>query len=82
MAKPEGGCVVLNKTESPRLALRPREAARALGISERTLWSWTREGRIPYRRQGRCLIYPVAALEAWLNSGMDADCMEGQSHET
>ena len=32
----------------PRQALRPKEAAAALGISERTLWEWTRDAYGPY----------------------------------
>lgn len=53
---------------APRLALRPREAARALGISERTLWSLTQDARtgIPHMRVGRCVVYPVDGLQKWL----------------
>ena len=50
----------------PRLALRPREAARALGIGERLLWSKTNAGEIPCVRIGRAVVYPVASLVAWL----------------
>jgi excisionase family DNA binding protein len=35
-----------------RLLLRPREAADALGISERTLFTFTKAGRIPKVRIG------------------------------
>jgi len=49
-----------------RLALRPREAAALLGISGRTLWSWTKDGLLPHIKIGRTLRYPRAALEAWL----------------
>ena len=49
-----------------RLALRPREAARALGIGERLLWSMTNQGLIPHARCGRAILYPVAELERWL----------------
>jgi excisionase family DNA binding protein len=54
------------KVEPTRLALRPREAAAALGISERTLWTLTDQGRIPHVRLGRCVAYPVDALRKWL----------------
>ena len=50
----------------PRLALRPKEAARALGIGERLLWSLTNRGLIPHMRLGKAVVYPVAALETWL----------------
>jgi len=53
------------------LALRPREAAKALGISPRTLWGLTApRGPIPCLRIGRgkrqTVLYPVAELQAWL----------------
>lgn len=52
------------------LALRPREAAKALGISPRSLWQLTNDGKIPCVRLGggkrRTVIYPIADLQAWL----------------
>lgn len=53
-------------TAPPRLALRPREAAVALGIGERLLWSLTNRGDIPHVKLGRCTVYPVASLEKML----------------
>jgi hypothetical protein len=55
------------------LSLRPREAARALGISARTLWSLSApRGPIPCVRIGngnrQTVLYPVADLAAWLRS--------------
>ncbi len=44
------------------LAMRPKVAARALGISERTLWSMTKRGEIPSAKIGGCLVYPTAAI--------------------
>ena len=58
--------------ESPRLALRPREAAAALGIGQRLLWEMTNRGLIPCVRIGRCVVYPVDLLREWL-----ADQAEG-----
>ncbi len=56
-------------TQSP-LALRPREAATALGISPRLLWQLTHDGHIPCVRVGtgkrRTVLYPTAELQAWL----------------
>jgi excisionase family DNA binding protein len=49
------------------LALRPREAAKALGISPRHLWQLTRDGRVPCARVGKSVLYPLADLEAWLS---------------
>jgi excisionase family DNA binding protein len=55
----------------PPLALRPRHAAKALGISERLLWQLTHDGHIPCVRVGsgkrQTVLYPVADLRAWLS---------------
>ena len=50
---------------STRLALRPREAAAALGVSERTLR--TLRSELVCVRIGGTLLYPVRELEAWLS---------------
>lgn len=52
----------------PCLALRPREAALALGISERKLWEITADqtSGIPQIRWGKCVAYPVDELRRWL----------------
>ncbi|MBI1335872.1 MAG: helix-turn-helix domain-containing protein [Phycisphaera sp.] len=52
---------------TPRLALRADEAAKALGIGERLLWSLTASGEIPHARLGRAVVYPVLALQRWLD---------------
>ena len=49
-----------------KLSLRPREAAAAIGISARTLWTLTKRGEIPHTRLGRTVLYPVEALRRWL----------------
>jgi hypothetical protein len=59
------------------LALRPRGAAVALGISERTLWGLTTpRGPIPCVRVGngkrQAVLYPVATLQAWLSRQAEA----------
>ena len=51
---------------TPTLALRPKQAARALGIGERLLWSKTHAGEIPHVRIGRAVVYPVDRLRDWL----------------
>jgi excisionase family DNA binding protein len=48
------------------LALRPREAAKALGICERTLFDLNKAGEIPCVRIGWAILYPVETLRAWL----------------
>jgi excisionase family DNA binding protein len=56
--------------QSP-LALRPREAAKALGISPRLLWQLTHDGEIPCVRVGsgkrKTVLYPTTTLKAWLS---------------
>ena len=52
--------------ETLTLALRAPDAARALGVSERTLWTMTRAGEIPHARLGRVIVYPVDELREWL----------------
>lgn len=48
------------------LALRPRQAAEALGIGVRLLWSLTNCGELPHLRLGRAVVYPIDALRAYL----------------
>lgn len=50
-----------------KLALGRREAAKAIGIGERLLWTWTNMGKIPHKKIGARTVYPIAALEQWLN---------------
>jgi len=54
---------------TPRLALRPKDAAKALGIGERKLWEITadRDSGIPHVHFGKAVLYPVADLERWLS---------------
>lgn len=44
--------------------LKSSEAAKYLRVSERTLWSWTRAGKVPCLMQGRILRYSKAKLQA------------------
>ncbi len=57
---------VRNEPETPCLAMRPRMAAKALGISERLLWEHTDRGAIPHIRLGKAILYPVDSLRDWL----------------
>ena len=49
-----------------KLSLRPREAAQALGISERTLWSLCQRDEIPHVKTGRVVLFPIESLKRWL----------------
>ena len=51
---------------SDRLALRPEEAATALGVSERTLRKWRREEGLPYFQLDGAVLIPLAPLERWM----------------
>jgi excisionase family DNA binding protein len=53
--------------------IRSGEAARFLAISERTLWSLTRSGRVPHVRVGRCLRYDVDDLRQWIEQKKKQD---------
>jgi excisionase family DNA binding protein len=44
-----------------------REAARRLRVSDRTLRKRVRQGVIPHIRFGGKILFPVAALEAWIS---------------
>jgi excisionase family DNA binding protein len=66
------------------LALRPRDAAKALGISPRLLWQLTHDGQIPCVRVGsgkrRTVLYPTADLQTWLSR--QSDKSKGAGHDT
>ena len=55
-------------TPPPCLALRPKDAAKALGIGTRKLWELTadRTSGIPHVRFGRAILYPIDELRTWL----------------
>jgi excisionase family DNA binding protein len=54
-------------TTAPTLLLTPPEAAKALGISTRTLWTLTASGDVPSLKIGRLVRYPVDALRDWID---------------
>lgn len=57
-----------------RLALRPREAAKALGLSERTFRSLL--PKLPHVRTGGAVLIPVEPLRRWL----EAQCAMQHDH--
>jgi len=56
-----------DKLASKILLMTPREAAEALSISPRKLWSLTSSGEVPHIRLGRCVRYPVDDLQRWID---------------
>jgi excisionase family DNA binding protein len=51
---------------TPRLALGASDAAKALSISERKLWSLTKSGEIPSFRAGKRVLYALTDLVGWI----------------
>ncbi len=66
----------MTNEEPTPLALRPRDAAKALGISPRHLWQLTKDGHVPCVRVGagtrQTVLYPLADLRAWLSAKANA----------
>ena len=54
------------------LLLSPRQACRALAISERTLWARTRSGEIPHIRIGKLVRYSVDGLKKYIEIWAEA----------
>jgi hypothetical protein len=52
----------------PPLALRHRDAAVALGISERLLQDWAKHHGLPCMRLGQVVLYPVDEIRQWLRA--------------
>lgn len=50
------------------LLLNSREAASALSVCERTLWSWTEQGKIPCFREGCVKRYYVDDLRRFIEA--------------
>jgi predicted site-specific integrase-resolvase len=65
-----------NQSVHSPLALRPRDAAKLLAVSPRTLWAWTRAGIVPCVRVGtgkrKTVLYSVTDLQAWLTRQAEA----------
>jgi len=63
------------------LALRPHEAAKALGIGERLLWEMTQNGQIPcVQLSKRITVYPVHLLKDWLTKSAASNQSEPEDH--
>jgi excisionase family DNA binding protein len=77
-----GATIMVPTNLSTPLALRPREAAKALGISARHLWQLTKDGQIPCVRVGtgtrKTVLYSVDELKTWL--ARRAEAAKGCDH--
>lgn len=56
------------------LLLKPADAARALSLSPRKLWSLTAGGEIPCVRIGKAVRYDLADLRAWIERQKIQSC--------
>lgn len=50
-----------------QMLLTPRDAARLLSLSERTLYSLRRRGELPAVQVGRAVRFDVTDLRAWID---------------
>jgi excisionase family DNA binding protein len=64
----------------PRLYLRPDEAARAIGISRRTLSQWQSSRVIGFRRIGRTVLFSVADIQTAIDRYRIAPVGEPRPH--
>jgi len=55
-----------NVADALRLLLRPQDAANAMAISPRLLWTFTKNGAIPCVRIGRSVRYDPQDLAHWI----------------
>ena len=76
MTQTRQGFVGERPTSTP-MALRPKDAARALAISERLLWEWTRNEGLPHVRIGSVVLYPVDCVKRWLDERANAAAHDG-----
>lgn len=60
--------VNLSEPSIAPIALRPRDAAAALGVSERLLLEWRKNHGLPYVRLGETVLHPVDEVRAWLRA--------------
>lgn len=60
-----------NDTSIPKLALSPREAATAIGISERLMDQLIKDGKIPYCKINTRTLIPVDSLREYLRQGVE-----------
>jgi excisionase family DNA binding protein len=58
----------MSTINSAKLLLTAREAAAAMSISLRTLWTLTASQQVPHIRVGRSVRYPTDALQQWIEA--------------
>ena len=64
---PDPGTFSTGPSKQPiKLLLTEGEAAKALGVCRRTLWTLRNQGKIPFVRIGKCVRYSVESLKEWI----------------
>lgn len=53
------------------LLLSPREAAKALSICEKTLYTLTKKGELPAIRIGRAVRYSLDDIKQWIKKSLE-----------
>ena len=53
-----------------RLTVNAQEAAVMLGVSARTVFQLTKAGKLPHKRIGNRIVYPIEALRRFVNEPM------------
>jgi len=66
---------------SSRLALRPKEAAEALGVSLGTLRKWMRDDGLPFIRLDGVVLIPRSELGEWMAAHIN-DERRADAHAT
>jgi len=61
----------------PTLAVRRTEAAKMLGISQRTFAELVKDGEVPFVRLRNVKVYPVESLARWLAERCNKEGKEG-----
>ncbi len=70
-----------NRTEQTfePMLLTPRQAARVLNVSERTLWQRTKDGMIPAIKIGHLVRYSPDDLRNWIRQASEKKCEKPQN---
>lgn len=55
------------ETPVERLTVTAPEAAKMIGVSERMIHQLVKEGKLPHKRIGRRLLFPVDAVRQFVN---------------
>lgn len=58
----------LNAPTTERLALRKKETAQTMGVSERMIHSMVQSGELPSFKMGRVVLIPVEGIKAYMEA--------------